>query len=80
MSGLKSIRIRRIAGLGGLAIVAALIAAVLAGPAAAHHCKGAHASQEGCAGGAETPTFNITVSGDLGGNVTTTTPPALNFR
>ena len=56
--------------LGGLVIVAALIAVVLAGSATAHRCKGAHASR--CAGEAGTPTFKITVSGDLGGNVTTT--------
>lgn len=36
-------RLRRIAGLGGLLIVAVLIAAVLAGQVAAHHGKGGHA-------------------------------------
>ena len=36
-------RLRRIAGLGGLVIVAVLIAAVLAGQVAAHHGRGGHA-------------------------------------
>ena len=72
MSGLKSIRIRRIAGLGGLVIVATLIAAVLAGPTAAHHGKGGHAG--GDEGTNETATFTFVVSGDLIGSVTTTIP------
>ena len=68
MSGLKSIRIRRIAGLGGLVIVAALIAAVLAGPVAAHPGKGGHKDN----GTNEAATFTFDVSRDIVGNVTVT--------
>ena len=62
--------LRRIAGLGGLVIVAVLTAVLLAGPVAAHHGKGGHAG--GDKGTNEAATFTFDVSGDLVGNVTVT--------
>jgi len=65
--------LRTIAGLGGILLVAIMAAVMLAGPAAAHcpshhHCDGGDKDT----GGGEAATFEITISGDLGGNVTTT--------
>jgi len=67
------IRLRRITGLGALLMLALLAAAMMAGPTAAHHRVGHDPGPGGGDRGTnEAATFKITVSGDLGGNVTTT--------
>ena len=70
------IRPRRITGLGALLMLAMMSAGLLAGPVAAHHCKGSH-DFDGCVvgggtGGVETATFEMDASGNLVGSVEVT--------
>ena len=65
--------LRTIAGLGGILLVAIMVAVMLAGSAGAHHRDGHEKGGGNDTGGGDTATFVITVSGDLGGNVTAAT-------
>ena len=69
MSIVRSMRLRRMSGLGVLLMVAVLAAVMMAGPAGATHKNGAEhgGGAPGTTRGKDTLTFKIMVSGDLAG-------------